>query len=70
MTQTAQAVHHYHWRVMVDYGGGETLIHEGKDTRKVYVHVGQQAIVAEAEQIIVYRDNAEYRRYELKRATS
>lgn len=56
------------WLVVIDRGDGkETRIHEGDDINKVYTRIGQMVLSLGVDQIIVYRNGEEYRRYELKR---
>jgi hypothetical protein len=56
-----------YWRVVVDRGdNAETLIHESNDIDAVYRRIGQMVLSLGIEQIIVYRDGEEYRRYKLK----
>lgn len=61
------------WRVAVDYGDGvktdvaieiETAT---TDIDLIYSRIGQSALGDGIDQIIVYRDDKEYRRYILKR---
>lgn len=58
-----------HWLIVVDRGDGkETRICETDDVNKVYLRIGQMVLSLGIEQIIVYFNGEEYRRYELKRA--
>jgi hypothetical protein len=55
-----------YWCIVVDRGDGkETLIHEGNDIDKVYTRIGQMVLSLGIEQIVVYRNGEEYRRYAL-----
>ena len=56
-----------HWLIVVDRGDDkETRICETDDVNKVYLRIGQMVLSLGIEQIIVYRNSEEYRRYELR----
>lgn len=57
-----------YYLVVVDHGSNDlVLAHEGSDINNVYLRIGQMAMSMDIEQIIVYRNSEEYRRYELRK---
>jgi len=62
-------LHREHWRIVVDRGIGiaDTTIYDGYEIDRVFIRIGQMALSLDIEQIVVYRNGEEYRRYELKR---
>ncbi len=64
-------LHREHWRIEVDRGSGlDTTIYDGYEVDRVFIHLGQMVLSLGIEQIVVYRNGEEYRRYELKHASS
>lgn len=56
------------WLVCIDRGDGlMTRISEHDDMEHIYRRIGQMVLSTGVEQIVVYRNSEEYRRYELKR---
>lgn len=57
------------WRLVIDRGGGlDTLIVETTDLEGLYRRIGQMVMSLDIEQVAVYRDDVEYRRYVLERS--
>jgi hypothetical protein len=57
------------WSVVIDRGNGtETIVvPTTRDIEHVFGRIGQMVLSLDIAQIIVYRDDEEYRRYILKR---